>query len=84
MPPNEPPHKYCEITNTLYNREMFLLWLSSGADISAFVFSPDHAKQLAKRLSEKVADYEKQFGPLEGRLPSEPMKSPFPMDGKPL
>lgn len=74
---NELVHKFCNKAFVNSSKEMFNLALLSGGELSAFIFTPDHAKQLLNLLTKKVEEYEKEFGPLEGRLPSDPMRSPI-------
>ena len=55
--------------------------MHSGGESSAFVLLPDHAKQLSRLLTQKIDEYEKEFGVLEGRLPSDLQPSPLKMGG---
>jgi hypothetical protein len=83
MPPNqpgpqkEPVHKFCERINIVQTKDLFLFGMHSGGEVSAFVLTPDHAKQLLRLLQKNVADYEAAHGVLEGRLPSDPTLSPI-------
>lgn len=79
IPKDQPVQKFCNSTNLVFN-DMFALILRSGGDVSMFVFTPDHMKQLARFINKKVAEYEELNGELEGRLPTEPMRSPIDMD----
>lgn len=73
----EPVHKFCEQIFVNTSRDVFLLGFRSGGEVTAFVITPDHAKQLTRLLAAKVAEYEAAYGPLEGRLPTEPTPSPL-------
>ncbi|MEK9177141.1 MAG: hypothetical protein AAB923_02485 [Patescibacteria group bacterium] len=75
--PGEPPHKFCEKITIATSRDVFLMGMHSGGEVSAFVLTPDHAKQLSRLLHQKVAEYEGAHGVLEGRLPSDPTPSPL-------
>ncbi len=77
MPEKEPPHYYVETTNIGHNEQSFLLWLNTGGDKYCFILTPDHAKQVMRLMQMNVEKYEERFGVLSGRLPSEPMPSPF-------
>jgi hypothetical protein len=73
----EPAHKFCEKITIATSRDVFLLGMHSGGEISGFVLTPDHAKQLSRLLQQKVTEYESAYGTLEGRLPSDPTPSPL-------
>jgi hypothetical protein len=76
--PQEPVHKYCESVKIVApNKDVFVLGLSSGGEMSAYVVTPDHAKQIWRLLGQHLEGYEKEYGPLEGRLPSDPQPSPI-------
>ncbi len=75
--PQEPVHKYCESAKVASNRETFVLGFQSGGEMGAYVVSPDHAKQIWRVLGQHLEAYEKQYGALEGRLPSDPQPSPI-------
>ena len=47
---------------------------------SRIILSPQHAKRLIKALSENVAKYENQFGPIQ----EDEMHTPFPMGFGPV
>lgn len=74
---NEPVHIFCESANAGSNKENFALVLKSGGVDAVFIFSPDHMKQLARLLTDRVTQWEKAYGVLEGRLSGEPVKSPY-------
>ena len=76
-PINEPVHKFCERINVASSKDVFLLGMHSGGEVSGFVLTPDHAKQLARLLKQKLDEYESAYGVLEGRLPSDPTPSPL-------
>lgn len=74
----EPVHKYCESVKIVVpNKDVFVLGLQSGGETGAYVITPDHAKQIWRLLGQHLENYEKQFGTLEGRLPSDPQPSPI-------
>lgn len=76
-PHKEPVHKFCERINIAQTKDLFLFGMHSGGEVSAFVLTPDHAKQLLRLLQQKVGEYETAFGALEGKLPSDPTLSPI-------
>ncbi len=73
----EPAHKFCEKITVASSKDVFLMGMHSGGQTSAFVLTPDHAKQLSRLLQQKVVEYETAHGALEGRLPSDPTPSPL-------
>lgn len=58
-------------------KDSFVLGFQSGGELGAYVVTPDHAKQIWRLLGQHLEGYEKQYGPLEGRLPSDPQPSPI-------
>lgn len=76
----EPVHKWLDHTNLFVGGGMFTFLLRSGGDFQIYVMSPDHTKQIAKLFTKKVEEYEKENGPLIGRLSDEPMESPIRMN----
>lgn len=72
----EPVHKYLEHTNLFKGNGMFTFLLRSGGDNQVYVMTPDHAKQIGKLFTKNVEEWEKEYGPLVGRLSHEPMISP--------
>ena len=75
--PTEPLHKFCEQIFINSSPDVFLFGMRSGGEMSAYVITPDHAKQLLRLLQGKVDEYEAQNGKLEGRLPTDPTISPI-------
>lgn len=73
----EPVHKYCESVKVASTKDVFVLGLQSGGETGAYVVTPDHAKQIWRLLGQNLEAYEKQYGSLEGRLPSDPQPSPI-------
>ena len=80
--PKEPAHKFCERVVVASSKDIFLFGMHSGGEVSAFVLTPDHAKQLSRLLQQKVTEYESVNGALEGRLPSDPTPSPLQVKPK--
>jgi hypothetical protein len=76
----EPVHKYLDHTNLFPGIGIFTFVLRSGGDFQVYIMNPDHAKQIAKLFTKRVEEYEKEYGPLVGRLQDEPMMSPVKMD----
>ncbi len=68
---------FVDSTNTATGPGKLLTHFRSGDEHFVFVFDIAHAKQYARILTQSVEAYEKQFGAVDGRLPSEPMPSPF-------
>ncbi len=81
---NGPDKIFVEATNTAIGPGRLLLAMHSGENAHVFVFDINHAKQLSRLLTQNVEHYEKQFGPVDGRLPTEPLPTPFKYndDGK--
>ena len=79
----EPARTFCERITVSMSRDVCLLGLHSGGDISAFILTPDHAKQLSRLLQQKVTEYESAFGVLQGKLPSDPTPSPLQIKDPP-
>lgn len=82
MPPqfdfNTGPEKiFVDATNTAFGKGVLLMRFRSGDQNRVFMFEIGHAKQLARILSQNIEAYERQFGPVDGRLPTEPVPSPF-------
>lgn len=75
--PQEPVHKFCESAKVASTKDSFVLGFQSGGELGAYVVTPDHAKQIWRLLGQHLEGYEKQYGPLEGRLPSDPQPSPI-------
>lgn len=76
--PTEPVHKFCESVKIVApNKDIFVLGMQSGGDMSAYVITPDHAKQLWRLLGQHIDAYEQQYGTLQGRLPTDPQPSPI-------
>lgn len=80
---NTGPDKiFVDATNTAMMPGALVTALHSGSEAHVFVFQIHHAKQFARILMQNVEAYEKQFGPVDGRLPNEPMQSPIQIEGK--
>lgn len=77
---HEPVHKFVERTNVVVAGDIFYFALFSGGEPSVFAIQADHAKQVMRLLMDRIEKYEKEHGPLQGRLPSEPMVSPLQFD----
>lgn len=72
-----PNHLFCERGNISWGPGVLYIALLSGGRWNVSVVTPDHAKQLLKRLQQRIDEYEKEHGILEGKLPDEPQKSPI-------
>src|SRR5882762_5445811 len=72
-----PSKIFVESTNTAMMPGLLVTAFHSGEDTLVFAFQIHHAKQLARVLLKHIEEYEKQFGPVDGRLPTEPMPSPI-------
>lgn len=79
-----PDKIFVEATNTALGPGRLLLAMHSGEKTHVFVFDINHAKQLGRILIQNIEHYEKHFGAVDGRLPTEPMPTPFqyPDEGK--
>ncbi len=82
MPPqfdfNTGPDKiFVESTNTAFGNGTLVTNFRSGLQNHVFIFEIAHAKQYARVLQQNIEAYEKQHGPVDGRLPSEPLPTPF-------
>lgn len=74
---HEPEHLFCERGQILWGHNVLYIALLSGGRWNVSVVTPDHAKQLLRRLQQRIDEYEKEHGILEGKLPDEPQKSPI-------
>ena len=79
----EPVHKFCERVLIAQSKDLFLFGMHSGGELSAFVLTPDHAKQLLRALQTEINKHEAVHGVLEGRLPSDPLLSPIQVQKPP-
>lgn len=82
MPPqfdfNTGPEKiFVESTNTAFGPGKLVTHFRSGEKHFVFMFDITHAKQYARILMQNIEAYEKQYGEVDGRLPTEPMPTPF-------
>lgn len=71
---NQIPKQLCENVLVGFNGESFMLGMIVGNSLAPFALTPEHAKRLAKLLATKVADFEKQYRPID-----EEQKIPSPM-----
>lgn len=75
---NSGPDKiFVEATNTAFGPGRLLMAFHSGTQDHVFVFDIQHAKQIARVLTQNIEQYEKQFGAVDGRLPTESLPTPF-------
>jgi len=81
--PSEPVHKFCERVLIAQSKDLFLFGMHSGGELSAYVLTPDHAKQLLRALQTEINKHESAHGVLEGRLPSDPLLSPIQVQKPP-
>ncbi len=72
-----PDKIFVDATNTAIAPGMLITTFHSGDEQHVFVFQIDHAKQLTRILQQNIEVYEKQYGKVDGRLPTEPMETPF-------
>ena len=82
MPPqfdfNGGPDKiFVDSTNTAFGKGTLVTHFRSGEQHHVFLFEIAHAKQYARVLLQNIEAYEKQYGQVDGRLPTEPMPTPF-------
>lgn len=71
---SQVPKQLCENVLAGFTGEAFFMGLAVGNHLSAYALTPEHAKRLAKLLTEKVATFEKQY-----RAIDEEPKIPSPM-----
>ena len=60
-----------------YEPGLFAFILASGGESHVYIFTPDHMKQVGRIIAQKVEEYEKVNGVLEGKLPSEKPQRSF-------
>lgn len=75
----EPIQQFCSRTNSVLDLKARLLFVAlfSGGQPVVFVFTPEHIKQLAKTLNEKVAALEAVMGPIDDHRPRDLTPSPI-------
>ncbi|MEJ0053375.1 MAG: hypothetical protein WDN10_01425 [bacterium] len=56
---------FCESVSIGFAKHGFYFGFASGANQSAFAVPPEVAKGLVEGLAQKVAEYEKAFGPID-------------------
>ena len=71
---NQVPKQLCENVLVGFNGESFLMGMAVGTNLTPYALTPEHAKRLAKLLTEKVETFEKQYRPID-----ENPKIPSPM-----
>jgi len=62
---NKIPKLFCESLTIGFAKHAFYFGFSSGVNQSAFAVPPEVAKGLIEGLTQKVAEYEKAFGPID-------------------
>lgn len=72
---DEKPYLYGTSVTVRCNKTTFLLEVSSGNSLEKYIFDPDHAKKIWAALGQQIEVYEKAFRPLDGTLPTDPLKS---------
>ncbi len=71
---NQVPKQLCENVVLGFNGESFLMGMVVGTNLTPYALTPEHAKRLAKLLTEKVETFEAQHRPID-----ENPKIPSPM-----
>ena len=71
---NQVPKQLCENVLVGFNGESFLMGMAVGTNLTPYALTPEHAKRLAKLLTEKVATFESQYRKID-----ENPKIPSPM-----
>jgi len=71
---NQVPKQLCENVLVGFNGESFLMGMAVGTNLTPYALTPEHAKRLAKLLTEKVETFESQYRPID-----ENPKIPSPM-----
>ncbi|HWC57860.1 MAG TPA: DUF3467 domain-containing protein [Candidatus Paceibacterota bacterium] len=75
---NQLPKRFCDGAVGGFNKEIFLIVLTSGTELTPFATSPQVAKSIALWLSKNVQDYESRFG--EINMNAHLIQSPFQPD----
>ncbi|HVW82542.1 MAG TPA: hypothetical protein VHC68_01175 [Candidatus Paceibacterota bacterium] len=76
---NKVPKLMVDSASINYTPQHFLLAFSSGPAASAYVLPPPLMKAMLAAWSEKVADYERQHGPIDTRGAETGIQSPLQM-----
>jgi hypothetical protein len=59
------PKLFCENIKLGFSPEFFVMGLSSGAQVSIFSLTPQHAKRLQQYLNHEIAQFEKVHGEIK-------------------
>jgi hypothetical protein len=59
------PKLFCENIKLGYSPEFFVMGLSSGAQVSIFSLTPQHAKRLQQYLNHEIVQFEKVHGEIK-------------------
>ncbi len=59
------PKMFCENIKLGFSPESFVMGLSSGAQLSIFALTPQHAKRLKEYLAHEIALFEKAHGEIK-------------------
>ena len=62
---NKIPKQFCENIMVAFSQEFFVMGMLTGETGVTYALTPQHMKRLAQNLAHNVADYEKQFGPIQ-------------------
>ncbi|HUY62620.1 MAG TPA: DUF3467 domain-containing protein [Candidatus Paceibacterota bacterium] len=61
---NKIPKQFCDNVVAGHTQEHFVVLMTVGENATAYAFTPQHMKRLLQSLGHQVAEYEKQFGPI--------------------
>ena len=59
------PKQLCENVLIGFNGESFMMGMVVGNNLAPYALTPEHAKRLAKLLTEKVTTFEEQYRPID-------------------
>lgn len=82
---DQVPKQFCEKMLIGSNNQFFVVMPIVGANATAYAITPEHAKSLAKTLSEHVAKFETNIRPIPdmgGAVPSPIQTSDLPPSGE--
>jgi len=61
---NKIAKQFCENITVAFSQEFFVMGMLTGENGIMYALTPQHMKRLSQYLAHQIADYEKQFGPI--------------------
>lgn len=75
---NQLPKKFADGAVGGFGRDIFVIAIASGNELTPFAVTPQIAKSIASWLTENVANYEKRYGLIDMSQPM--IESPIQFD----